>query len=418
MDFLDSFDNLKNRVSNIESLSLDELNILLNDAKNIESEYDNLQQVIKANCNSLYGSCANEYFDLVDFDIAEDITTTAKHFAVIIDIGINNFFKSWNTPENLRIINEFYPNVKSLRNFTEYQAYTINDICVYGDTDSRYVDLERIYSLLILEDGSFMTIPEDDKEYSEFASFINEKFLKIVIDDTINEDLEFRGGEPGYLRMAHESTARKCTLIKAKNYIMTLIWEDGKLLKHPKLKYKGVAVKRGETSKKLKNAITKLIEKYMIEDYSLDKIRVECIKIINYIKHTKKKSLIYSVTRVSGMSEITVNNESFESDKNHLSRQVALSWMNFVKSNNLMYKNPFEGQKMNFYKCNPDTGYKVIGVPDDIDIDEVQGLPEPDWNIMLIQKLIKPVLRCMVDKKDITDTDCINFLNGVKRIKI
>jgi hypothetical protein len=69
---------------------------------------------------------------------------------------------------------------------------------------------------------------------------------------------------------------------------------------------------------------------------------------------------------------------------------------------------------MNYYYTN-DEKYKVIGVPDDVDINKVPGLPEPDWNRMLNTNLLKPLLKYIYDKEEIEDDDIEHFLLGIKQ---
>jgi hypothetical protein len=98
--------------------------------------------------------------------------------------------------------------------------------------------------------------------------------------------------------------------------------------------------------------------------------------------------------------------------------QIALAWLNFIEKNNLqgIYKPAFERQKMNYYYCEETSPYKVIGVPDDVDIKTVPNLPEPNWNKNINNILIKPILRYILDKKEIDDIDCQNFLLGIKPV--
>ena len=61
---------------------------------------------------------------------------------------------------------------------------------------------------------------------------------------------------------------------------------------------------------------------------------------------------------------------------------------------------------------------KVVGVPDDVDINNLPNLPEPDWNKMVNQILIKPFLKYISENKEISDANIDNFLLGVKQITI
>lgn len=416
MDFSDRYHKLKEITENLDDYDLDTLEKLLKDAQDAKSEYENLQLVAKRNANSLYGVSASVYFSLCDFDIAEDITMTGKHFTVIVDRAINNIFVNWGESE-LKIIQEFYPQVVKLRKFVQYVPDTPEDICVYGDTDSRYIDIGKIYSFMLLENGKSLPIPESDKELADFVSFLDEKFFRSVIKTTIDNDCEFRNARKGFLKMDHEVTARKCIFRAKKQYIMTTIWEDGLLLDKPKLKFKGVELKKGGTSPKAKKILSKLVDKYLLEGFNNDALRLECLKLIKYIKTKKAKDFLYMISSVSGLKEIFVDDDGiYKSNKHHIQMQMAVSWLNFIKDNNLQeqYFPPFEGQKMAYYYCDENSPYKVIAIPDDVDINKVPNLPEPDWNRMINATLIKPLLRYIYDKDEINDVDIEHFLLGVK----
>lgn len=415
MDFSDNFNKLLEETNDLSKYTIAELNELIHKSEDIQKQYKNLQLVVKANANSLYGVSASIYFSLHDTDIAEDICMTGKHFAIIVDRALNKFFVNWGEKE-LKIIQEFYPQVIKVRQFTEYKPDTVNDLCVYGDTDSRYVDLAKIYSFLETENGP-LNLPETDKELSDFGVFITDNFFNKIIKETIENDCDYRNARKGYLRMAHEVTTRKCVFQKKKKYILTKIWEDGLLLEKPKLKFQGVELKKGGSSPRIKKILSKLVHKYLLESYDIPMLRTECLKLVKYIKSRKEKDFIYSISSVSGLGNIIKNeNNTYSSEKNHIQMQICLSWINFITENNLtgQYKPPFEGQKMNYYYSD-NQKYKVIGVPDDVDINKVPGLPEPDWNKMINTNLLKPLLKYIYAKEEIEDIDIEHFLLGVKQ---
>lgn len=421
-EFSKRFLNLEKQISDdslLNSLSIEELNNLLLEAKEAEKEYGNLELIVKRDANSLYGTTGSEYFSLGDYDSAEDITQTGKYYAVLVDIAINNFFVNWDENE-LKIIQQFYPECKSLRKFTEYQKDTENDLCVYGDTDSRYIDLEKIYKLIGI-DFPENTI-EGNKELSKFGVFLMENFIDNIIKTTIDNDIKYRNATNGRLKMAHEITTRRSILQKKKKYVMNAVWKDGKFLSKNKIIYKGVEIKKGEINKNMKKIIQILLEKFIEEKSDESQIRIELIKLIKHIKKQNNKAYIYKISSVSGLNNIYKDeNGVYKSDKNHIQMQIALFWYNFITQNNYLdlYKFPFEKQKMYFYYAeDPIKGKYVVGVPDDVDINSVKGLPEPNWKLMLNEILIKPILRYIKKYDKIDDKIIDNFLLDIKEITI
>lgn len=413
--------NVKEKITNedyINSLSLHDLKVLLTEAKEAEKEYSNLELIVKRDANSLYGTTGSEYFSLGDYDSAEDITQTGKHYAVLVDVEVNKFFVEWGEAET-KIIQQFYPECTGVRKFTEYRRDTVNDLCVYGDTDSRYIDLHKIYELMGVE------LPpntiEGNQELSKFGVFIMDNFIDNVIKTCIDEDIAFRNATGGRLKMAHEITTRRSIIQKKKKYVMNAVWLDGKFLAKNKIIYKGVEIKKGEINKNIKKIIQILLEKFIEEKSNEDEIREELIKLLRHIKKQNNKSYIFKMTSVSGLSNITKSGNVYVSEKNHIQMKIALFWYNFVTNNDLgdIYKFPFEGQKMQFYYANdPVKGRYAVGVPDDIDINSVKGLPEPDWTHMLNEILIKPLLRYIKNYEKIDNKIIDNFLLDIKEIVI
>lgn len=418
--FSKRFLNIKNKIEDenyFNNLSLKELNELLQEAKEAEKEYNNLELIVKRDANSLYGTTGSEFYSLGDYDSAEDITQTGKHYAVIVDIAINKFFVNWDINE-WNIIKEFYPEA-NCRKFTEYKPDTIEDLCVYGDTDSRYINLSKIYNLINIK------IPnntlEGNEELSKFGTFIMDKFINKIIKDTIDNDINYRNANPGRLKMAHEITTRRSILQKKKKYVMNAVWKDGKFLNKNKIIYKGVEIKKGEINKNMKKIIQILLEKFIEEKSDESSIRLELLKLIKHIKKQNNKAYIYKISSVSGLKEIYKENNIWKSDKNHIQRQMAVFWYNFITKNNLLneYKFPFEGQKMYYYySTDPVNGQFVVAIPDDVDINSVKNLPEPDWNLMLNEILLKPILRYIKNYEKIDNKIIENFLLDIKEIII
>ena len=421
MDFSENYNNLCKQVDNLQEKTDDELLALWFAADHVENEYNNMNLVVKCDANSLYGTSASEYFSKNDFDLAEDITTGGKFFCVTVDHTINGIFVKWDTPENLERVRKFYPNATKIRNYIEYVPDSENDLCPYGDTDSRYVDLETILSLIYDADGNPMLLPASNKELADFGIFIYEEFLVDAIRDALDKVCEDRGYNKGYLRFCLETISRKTIFQAKKKYILANIWKDGKYFDKPKLVFKGVELKRGSTTPRMKKIIAKLMDEFLINELSVPLLRKKCLDIIAHIRSIKQKDTVYLITKVSGLRDIKFDKSigQYTHTANHLSMQVALSWMNFIHENNLTkeYQKPFEGQKMNFYYT-VNSKYKLIGIPDDVDINSVKGLPDVDWGMMVRKSFVKPLLRYIFDESKITDMHVETFLLGIEKLKI
>lgn len=410
-DYDEFFTYFKNKIDD-PNLSKNELLSLKERALELYSQYENLELTVKKDANSLYGTSANAYFSLRDYNVSTDITMAGKHSTVKVDIAINNFFFTWaNNHENVQIIKDFYPNA-NVKNNVDFVFESKTDMCVYGDTDSRYINLERIYYLIGID------FPKDDYELSDFGLLIVDNFINKIIETTIKEDAEYRNAYPGYLNMTHEVTARTCAYMGKKQYIMTLVWKDGKKINR-KLKFTGIELKKGSMSPRLKKMIGIIINKFFIDDLPFEKIQKEIIGCFKYIITRQERSFIYKISTVNELDLITLNESTgkYVSEKGHIQHKIAIFWMNFIKNDNeKIYKVPFEGQKMNWYY---DENGDVVGVPDDVDIDKVKNLPKPDYVRMLKAIFIKNLLKYITEyqNKDITEKVLTTFLANVNKIK-
>ena len=150
--FSHKYFELKSKVDSLDlsSLSISELKRLKVEAELNQIIYRNFELVVKRDANSLYGSSGNQFFLLCNYNVATDITTSGKHFGLIVDRAINQFFMNWTEKEWQIIKDNFYNDLDftKCRQFTEYEPDTENDLCVYGDTDSRYIDIYMIYQLI------------------------------------------------------------------------------------------------------------------------------------------------------------------------------------------------------------------------------------------------------------------------------
>lgn len=426
--FAHNYNILNDKIINKEyfnKLSIDELYLLLDEAKSVQSEYRNLEITIKKDGNSIYGVMGNKHFPLVDYECAEDTTNAGKHYTVLIDHHINFFHRDWGEKE-LKVIQEFYPNVTHLRKFTEYKPDTINDMCVYGDTDSRYVHLKKVYDLIYVNEHNNL-FPDTStnagrKELSDFSVFLVKNFYNKLIEDTLNKDLEFRNARKGYLKMAHEVTSIKSIFRAKKNYILPIIWQDGKYL-NGEIKFKsiGVEIKKGGLDATTKKFIERLLNFFLLENKSNDFIRIECLKIIKYLREKGQKRLVSRIVSVKNLHNIYYDETDriYKSEANHQSMKVALSWYNYIHKNRLndVYKPPFNGQKMYFYYT---TTGDVFGIPDDVNMETVPNAPTPDYVRMVKEIIVKSIYTYINTKPigtKIKISDVDNFIAGVKTLK-
>ena len=142
------------------SLSLEELEKKLTEFQKKSSDYYNQEQGIKLTLNSIYGALGNQYFACFNPDVAESVTLQGQDIWRFAEKIINKYFNEmWHLDSELHEKMEVR-NVRKL-NF---------DSCIYGDTDSNYINL-----------GTVMDSCEFDYEPFEFVKRLNEFRLKEYI---------------------------------------------------------------------------------------------------------------------------------------------------------------------------------------------------------------------------------------------
>jgi DNA polymerase elongation subunit (family B) len=424
--FSESFDNLKTYSDDLSRLTDDELLKLYRRAELVRSEYDNLQLVVKCDANSLYGVQAYAHFSMRDCNNAEDITVTGSHLTRLVDRQLNYYFEHWSDTHANDLINssKLFPKICKLHNL-KYVKDSKTDICVYGDTDSRYIDIEQIFNLMELEDGTRFKLTQDDVELKNQILWFVDNIIMSCVNETIKNESDFRNvRNKGYWKMAHETITRRSALLKKKRYVMTIIWKDGKLFSTPKLKYTGVEIKRGSMSPLSKKLLKKLLDNFLIHQHTQEQLRKDMISICNHIKNKRDKNYIYLITSVTfDDNSLKFENGQYKTSKNHIQFQILANWANFINDlkaiDNQKYghlKLPFSGQKVNYYYTQ-NSKYKVIGVPDDVDFEDIPELPEPDWNLMLFHVIVRPFLKYLTETDvEITEKYAQNFMAGYRSL--
>jgi DNA polymerase elongation subunit (family B) len=427
MAFSERYDRLLSKCNDLSKLSDDELISLYKDAEIVRKEYENLQLVVKCNANSLYGVLVYAHFSMRDSTNANDITTTGSHLTRLVDSKLNKYFSTWVSTDKDNVLSKInnsglFPTITDIINL-KYVPDTVNDICVYGDTDSRYIDIGQIYSLIIANNAP-LTIPEDNGLLTDQILWLVDAIIMPVVNRTIDEESEYRNIKAhGQFKMAHEVITRKSILLKKKRYVMTVIWKDGKSFTEPKFKYTGVEIKRGSMSPLSKRLLKKLLDNFLLHGHNTEQLRKDLINICNHIRKKGDKNYIYLVTSVTYDDKtLTLENGVYTTKKNHIQMQILANWANFITelketNDNVKHlKLPFSGQKVNYYYC-INSKYKVIGIPDDVDFDDVPNLPEPNWSLMLFHVLIRPFLKYLSDTDtEITEAYAQSFMAGIKQL--
>ena len=140
----------------LQALSNEELQQLLNDAQDGENLYNTRQLVEKTLINSLYGALANKWFPLFNEDMAAAITGNGRFF------------------------------IQKLANYIEDKLQSMlpqeKPYIVYGDTDSVYYHIEPFVEMYIEKNPNL-----EINDYVTWADAFEAKVIQPVIEQTIND---------------------------------------------------------------------------------------------------------------------------------------------------------------------------------------------------------------------------------------
>lgn len=230
-----------------------------NGDKSGEQKFDSIQYAYKIHLNSLYGYMLNKYAPLGDEDIGTSVTLTGQS----VIKKSNDLFQDY------------------VRNkFPDISESSLQQSCVYGDTDSFFVSLKMFG--LDAHSEEFYQLCEDIENY------INNEITKWARQN-------LRSIDPRFV-FKRETICDSGVFIGKKYYVLHVLDDEG--IKVDKFKYRGVDVVKTTMPKKVKPYVKKVIE-HMIMTRSLK----ETNNMFNEAYEEFKKLNIEEISKISGMNK-------------------------------------------------------------------------------------------------------------------
>lgn len=198
------------------------------------SRYHNFQLAKKIQLNSAYGALqlGNEYFRWFNFDHAEAITTSGQLSIRWIESKINQYMNNLLKTEN-------------------------EDYIVASDTDSIYVNMEKLVDTFEEKDEVTIVAALDNYCETKIQSYIDESYKELA------------GRMNAYqqkMRMKRETIANKGIWKAKKMYILNAWNIEGVQYDKPKLKIQGIEAVRSSTPNVCRTYIKKALEIIMNEN--------------------------------------------------------------------------------------------------------------------------------------------------------
>lgn len=374
------FDNINKQ--SVQNMSNEELSEYYARCKAAYDYYNGMQLITKLTMNAVYGACGSVYYRFYNPRVAEDITTEGKLAMIKVDHIINNFFRTWqNHPEIEKKFQErFGPDIK-LTPITK-------DVCVYGDTDSRYVCFGHIF-----EHCGYK--PHNPREVIDFILFCEENYIQKTIADNLHDYVVNKGGDPQYFIMELETIGGKGIYLKKKKYVMSLYWKDGKFVADKgKIKSTGVEIVQGSSSKFVKDSMLKIVRMLLTPKTKMENV----FKIGNILAEQARSRPMKDLMKTNSANNYdlyvkqTYPNLVFEK-KITVQLKAAASFNHFIQKNNLTDRFPkfLDGQKIYWYYCQPGEPYETFGIPDGVEPEDIPNMPKMDVEKQIQKLIIQPL---------------------------
>lgn len=189
------------------------------------SAYGNQQLVRKVNLNSAYGAMGSAYFRFYDVALAEAVTVTGQMIIRWVAQDINTYLNSL--------------------------FGTNDDYIIASDTDSVYINMEKVVALIGTDDKI--------KIVNALDTFCAKK-IQPLIDKAFVDIAEYMNVATPCLNMIRDVIADNCVWTAKKHYIMNVFDSEGTRYKEPKLKIMGMEMIKSSTPAVVRDMMKKTLQ--------------------------------------------------------------------------------------------------------------------------------------------------------------
>lgn len=323
--------------------------------KNKISKYDNLQMSKKIALNSLYGALGNNYFRWFEIDFAEAITTTGRLAIRWVENNLNRF------------INNTYQ--------------TTNDHVIAIDTDSVYLNLEKL-------------VDNNVENKIDYLDKICSEVITPQIDQSFASLIEYTNAYTSFLKMKREVLADKGIWTAKKRYILNVHDNEGVRYSTPELKMVGIEGIRSSTPEPCRNKIKEAIK--LIMEKSED-------DVIEFIQGYKSEFMKLSFTDIA--FSVTCNGINEYASKDTIYRKStpihvrgSLVFNNALKIRNLesKYETIKNGEKIKYchLKIPNPVQQDVISISDVLP-DELNLISYIDYDTQFEKTFLEPLRKIL-----------------------
>lgn len=306
-----------------------------NDLRIQVTRYNNLQLAAKVQLNSAYGAFGNAFFRFYDIRNALAITTAGQLAIRWIENALNSYLNGLLKTEGL-------------------------DFVIAVDTDSVYLNMEKIVSETILKSNPNATT----QEVIAFMDKVYKSKLDAFIHKSYQELADYMNAYAQKMHMKRESLVDRGIWTAKKRYILNVWDEEGVAYKEPKIKVMGLELK--------KSSIPQFFRDHMMECVKIMLSKTEK-DLIEYVEQVREKTLkmppidIAAPRGVNGLEKYS-SAKTIYGDKCPIHVRGSLMYNHLLEKHKLTktYELIKEGDKIKyiFLKTPNPTGENVIAFPD------------------------------------------------------
>lgn len=348
----------------------------------LADDLGNEEQAIKIFINSIYGACASPYFVGYNTRIAEAITLQGQDMIKYATNILNRYFKDfWHKDKTLHEKLGIKHRVEKV----------INDVVVYGDTDSTYLSFEEVVESCKFEGDIKQLIIGMYNHRLE--DYINTCFAKYAA----------RYGTDNIQALELEKISASAIILAKKKYVLDLVWKDPGVSYDPqsKINSKGVEIVQSSTPSFARTQLNELLKTLFREKKNLNV--KEFVSQLKTIKENFKLCDIEDISKSTSISDymkyITQDQEKLVIGPKCPIHVRAAGCYNY-QLNGTKWKRKYSligaGDKVRWYHAKKDSptsqgvfAYQPGNYP-------YEFAPEIDYDLQFSKTIIEPINRFMI----------------------
>lgn len=295
-------------VEYLDTLSIEQIETLLNNIKSIGNRYDATQMGLKLILNSIYGSFGNEYFVCYNKNIAESITIMGQKLIKYVEnIAEQYWYEYWPLDEEIHKL----LNIKTVK--------PIDSSYIHRDTKTEWLDkvsdeliengtVERKVPVVpyIDTDSNFISFDPGMKSCNwqgsemDFIMQISKNRLEPLFKSKLNK-LAKQYKTTNLQDFELENISESVLYVTKKKYIKHVLWEDGRTYKRlTNIAPKGVTLIQRGTPKFAREKILEIIT-YIFDNYKTYNIK-DLLKFVRNLRKEFELADIKDITKSTSIS--------------------------------------------------------------------------------------------------------------------